>query len=235
MAIFRGVEVWPDGGFADRPWPSEPDEDAFVRAARGVCEVYSQALPPLQLEGKNSLLWLFCHREHTAHVGVAPPRPEDPVSAAVAMSTYDSGHVRVPARFAALPAARQRIWALDSAHEACCQLARIRGWNPGALDAARQHALACHLRYVWEGPWKAAPDRRHKARGVAGRRRTAWAGPGSKPRAVPVPLWRHERGVGLVRRHVPQGLCKTVKWESSAQATMDPCSTKADTARAGHG
>ncbi|MEV6928997.1 hypothetical protein AB0M46_31510 [Dactylosporangium sp. NPDC051485] len=30
MVIFREVGVWPNGGFADRPWLPEPDEDAFA-------------------------------------------------------------------------------------------------------------------------------------------------------------------------------------------------------------
>jgi hypothetical protein len=49
MPKFRQIHVWPDTGFAERPWNDDPDVDAFARISRGICEAYSQALPGLAL------------------------------------------------------------------------------------------------------------------------------------------------------------------------------------------
>ena len=49
MPKFRQVHVWPDTGFAERPWWDDPDVDSFVRISRGICEAYSQVLPSLAL------------------------------------------------------------------------------------------------------------------------------------------------------------------------------------------
>ena len=45
VSQLRGVEFWPATAFADvAAWLEDPDEDAFVRTARSVCELYSEAL-----------------------------------------------------------------------------------------------------------------------------------------------------------------------------------------------
>src|SRR5262249_46549737 len=133
----------------------------------------------------------------------------------------EHGYVRVPAGFTGLPAPRQRGWALDAAHEACSQLARIRGWNPATLDTARRHAMARDLRYVWEGAWKAAPYVRHLARCVGGSAENAvgWARLDIATRDG-TPVASSDEAPASCDAEDLRWLCKTVKWHSRTQVTM---------------
>jgi hypothetical protein len=166
MVIFREVEVFPNGGFADRPWVDEdPDEDAFARVARGVCETYSQALPRLGLAGKASLLRLGCWTSvlNPEFVGRRPrPAFSAPASTAVEVharfiESFEDGLVWVPAGFAGQPLDQQRAWTLRVVHEAACQLAQVRGWDPAVLESAREHAEAQDLRLSGKGRGSSRP------------------------------------------------------------------------------
>ncbi|UQU66854.1 hypothetical protein COUCH_11535 [Couchioplanes caeruleus] len=52
-------------------------------------------------------------------------------------------------------------------HHGVLELAQALGWDPVVLTGALHHVEARGLRYWSEGPWKSAPDRRHRARAVA--------------------------------------------------------------------
>jgi len=235
VAVFREVEVFPNGGFADRPWVDDPDEEAFARVARGVCEAYSQALPALALPGKAGLLRLYCEISGLEpEVADRRPRPDmsAPASAAVEvypkfLESFEFGWVWVPVGFAGQPVQSRRVWALGVVHEAARLLAMARGWDPDILESARRHAMAQDLRFTWDGPWKSAPDRRHKARGVAGigddgmgHLRLEVATRGGEPVILTEPAMASCDGTDLV------WACKTVRWDGSSRVTvaaiMDP-------------
>jgi hypothetical protein len=57
---------------------------------------------------------------------------------------------------------------LSIVHQGVLELARARGWDPVLLLGVVPYVEARGLRYRWDGPWKSAPDRRHRARAVAG-------------------------------------------------------------------
>ena len=54
MPHFNYVLVWPSTGLTDRSWSEDedPEEDAFVRTARSVTELYSEALAALGIQGR---------------------------------------------------------------------------------------------------------------------------------------------------------------------------------------
>jgi hypothetical protein len=76
---FRKVEVWPSGGWPERPWSDEPDLDSFARIARGLCEAYSQALPSLALVARASVLRLNLETWHPRPQPALTASPEDMV------------------------------------------------------------------------------------------------------------------------------------------------------------
>jgi hypothetical protein len=148
---------WPATGHTDRPWLDDPDEDAFVRSARGVCELYSAGLRPAQIQWRRAELRLICLRDD-ARDDVQVVVFTDPPTAG-----FEQARVDLPGDIAVLPGAARARLALDVVHGATLRMARARGWDPAAPEAARTHALAHSLHYRWEGPAKLSPDRRHQA------------------------------------------------------------------------
>jgi len=221
--------VYPNGGFADRPWMDDRDEDALARIARGVCEVYSQALPALRLQARASLLRLNgMMSEADPEFTGSRSRPSfaAPPSAAVEVSaryidSFEFGWLWVPVGFADQPLDRQRAWALAAIHEAARQLAQARGWDDTVLDAARRHAEDRDLRFTAEGPWKSAPDRRHRARGTVGigdngigHARLEVTTSDGEPVDRTEPVEASCDGQDLI------WTCKSVKWDGASRVTM---------------
>lgn len=130
-----------------------------MRSARSVCELYSEALAPTRITTRNSSLRLFTSSE--------PER--DDVLVLVLTDPgegFESARVQLPAGIAALTAEGRARLVLEVVHRACLRLGQARGWDPAALEAARQHAVDAGLRFEWSGRWKSSPDRRHEARPV---------------------------------------------------------------------
>jgi hypothetical protein len=229
MAVFGEVEVFPNSGWEFAPWVSDnADEDAFARRSRGICEAYSQALPPLGLPGKARLLRLLC-QSSLLRPDATRPRPtlDAPVSDAVHVSpvfieSMEGGNVWVAVGFAHLPLEQQRAWVLRVIHQAVVELARVRGWDAAGLEEARRHVETQEMRFVWEGPWKSAPDRRHRARCVVsisdegmGRARLEVATRSGAIVADCDGKAASSDGADLL------SLCKTVRWYGSDRATID--------------
>jgi hypothetical protein len=63
MGTLRLIDVWPPTGFPDRPWLEQPDEDAFARSARSVCELYSESVRLAGVQARHSELRLACHHD----------------------------------------------------------------------------------------------------------------------------------------------------------------------------
>jgi hypothetical protein len=159
MTQFKVVMVWPPTGFPDRSWSDDgdPEEDAFVRSARSVTELYSEGLAPLGIEGHCSeLRFLVGHDPAATHVTVrvSTRRPQG----------FESAGASLPTGIAALPPLERRHLVLDVVHGAVLRLAKARGWDSRKLDAARRHVLDSDFEFRWDGPWKSSPDRRHRAR-----------------------------------------------------------------------
>jgi hypothetical protein len=126
---------------------------------RRVCELYSEALGPARIAARYAELRLGCHHD--------PERPDVLVTVHTEhFEGFEYAAVTLPAGIAALPARARAELVLDVIHGAALRMGQARGWDLTALHDARGHALAAGLRYRWEGPAKASPDRRHSAQPV---------------------------------------------------------------------
>ncbi len=150
------IFVWPPTGFPDRPWLEQPDEDAFARSARSVCELYSDAIRQAAIPARHSELHLACHHDPGRDDVLVTVHPELKEGFELAVALLPDG-------IAALPAAARATLVLEVVHAAATRLGLERGWDQAALRAARDHALAAGLRFRWESPAKTSPDRRHTA------------------------------------------------------------------------
>ena len=223
MPTFRQVHVWPDSGFAERPWWDDPDVDSFVRISRGICEAYSQALPSLALVARASVMRLDATTWHRPRPALdAPLGDMVEVSARFIGAGQEHGWVGVPVGFATLPTDQKRRMSLRIVHHGVLELAPALGWDPVVLTGAFDHVEARALRYRSEGPWKSAPDRRHRARAVAtitddglGYLHVEVVNPADELIARIEDLHAAYHGDDLVR------MGKTVRWDGSARVIFD--------------
>ncbi|UQU66856.1 hypothetical protein COUCH_11550 [Couchioplanes caeruleus] len=181
MRRLRWVTVSPQTGPRDRPWADDLDEDAVGRSARGVCERYSEALRQADLSSRYSELQLLCRVDDQCRDVLVTVYSDGMGESEVAVALMPLGVAKLPA------AVRARL-VLEVVHGAALRLGRERGWDPAALQSAYEHTVAAGLRYRWQSPPKASPDRRHSAQG------TFWLGDDGNGLAV-VKLRRRADGV----------------------------------------
>ena len=229
MPMFRQVHVWPDSGFPERPWDDDPDVDSFARISRGVCEAYSQALPGLALVARASIMRLNADPDASRRPRPALDAPlEDMVEVSARfLGSQENGWVAVPVGFAKLPTDQKRQLGLRIVHHGVSELARALGWDPVVLTGALHHVEARAYRCWWEGPWKSAPDRRHRARGVAsitddglGYLHVEVVTAAGELIARSEDLHAANHGEHLVQ------MCKTVRWDGSARVVIDLLGTQ---------
>jgi hypothetical protein len=160
VTILRTVEFWPQIGFANAPWEDGPDEDAFVRSARALSELYSEGIRQGRVDARNSQLRLHCvgHEHGRAEVQVTVFTEQ--------FEGFDMVGVSLPDGVAALSGPARAALVLDVMHAAAVRMADARGWNKAAFEVARSYAVANDLQFRWAGPGKSAPGRRHTARAV---------------------------------------------------------------------
>ena len=158
---FKDVHVLPATGFRDRAWHTDrgedPSEEAFARASRSVCELYSEALRDLQVDGLSGVFRLGCYVRDRMNVAVTvvPDKPWE---------GGEMGQIWIPPNIGSLtPVARARL-VLNAIHGAVLQLAQIRGWDPSPFESCRRHVEESHFVYSRIGPWKTNPGRRWQAR-----------------------------------------------------------------------
>ena len=225
MPMFRQVHVWPDSGLPERPWDDDPDVDSFARISRGVCEAYSQALPGLALVARASIMRLNADPDASRR-----PRPalDAPLADMVEVSarflgSQENGWVAVPVGFAKLPTDQARLLSLRIVHHGVLELAQALGWDPVVPTGALHHVEARGLRYWLEGPWKSAPDRRHRARAVAsisddglGHVHVEVVTAAGELIVRSEDFDAADHGDDLVRA------CKMLRWDGSTRVTMDP-------------
>lgn len=222
MPKFRQVHVWPDSGLPNQPWWDDPDVDSFARITRSVCEAYSQALPSLALIARASVMRLDAATWHRPRPALDAPLGDMVEVSARFIGSQEHGWVGVPVGFAKLPTDQQRQLGLRIVHHGVVELAQALGWDPVVLTGAVHHVEAREFRYWSEGPWKLAPDRRHRARAVA---RITDDGLGylhvEVVSSADQLIVRSEdvhaayHGDHLVR------MCRTVRWDGSARIIMD--------------
>jgi hypothetical protein len=158
VAILRTVEFWPQTGFIEAPWTEHPDEDAFVRSARTIGELYSEGIRPARVPARSPQLRMHCF-------------PHEPGRSQVLITVFTEPHegfemagVTLPDGVATLSAPARAALVLDVMHAAAIHLARARGWDRAAFEAARAHVVEHDLRFRWTGPAKTSPGRRYTAR-----------------------------------------------------------------------
>lgn len=216
--------MWPDTGFAERPWWDDPDVDSFVRISRGICEAYSQELPSLALVARASVMRLDATTWHRPQPALdAPLGDMVEVRAWYTGAGQEHGWVGVPVGFATLPIDEKRRVSLGIVHHGVLMLAPALGWDPTVLTDALHRVEARGFRFRSEGPWKWAPDRRHRARAVA-----SISDDGFGHVCVEVATAAGElitrsglldaafHGDDLVRG------CKGLRWDGSARVSVDP-------------
>ncbi len=159
MPVLRWIQFWPPTGYPDRPWLEHPDEDAFVRSARSVCELYSEAVRGARVQARHSQLRLFCRHDPDRHDVLVTVNAD-------LTEGFESAMALLPPGIAELPAPTRAVLVLEVVHAAATRLGRERGWDEGVLVAACDHVVASGFRYRWEGPAKVSPDRRHTAHPV---------------------------------------------------------------------
>lgn len=221
--------MWPDSGYPQRKWNDDPDVDRFARIARGICEAYSQALPGMALVARASVMRLNADPDASRRPRPAlDASPEDMVEVRSHFSGgQEYGWIAVPVGFATLPSGHQHELGLLIVHQGVMKLAQERGWDPVVLASALNHVKAANFRFRSEGPWKSAPDRRHRARAVArisddgfGIVQLEVVTSGGEPIACSEDIPSPFHGDDLVR------MCKTVRWDGSARVTMDTRGTE---------
>lgn len=154
----RTVEFWPQTGFVNAPWVAEPDEDAFVRSARGIGELYSEGVRAARVQARDSQLRLHCFDHEPGRTEVEVTVFTEPTDG------FEMAGVCLPDGVAALPAPARAALVLDVMHAAALRMAQARGWDPEAFKSARAHVVAHDLRFRWTGPAKTSPGRRYTAR-----------------------------------------------------------------------
>lgn len=174
MARFTYVEVYPATGFPERlmSWPeSTPVKDAFLRASRPVCELYAEGLEKLDAQGYKSVLRLTAWFPEDNHGGRDPNQDPDEIHVSVwPEKPYDlpgeMGAIHATSAVGTLGAPDRARLVLEVVHTAVLQLSGYRDWDPDQFQSCYEHVLAQGLTYRWQSPWKASPDRRHRARAV---------------------------------------------------------------------
>jgi hypothetical protein len=158
MPRLSHVFVWPPTGHRGSAWVRPADNDAFVKTARRVCELYSEVIASLGLEGRSSEIRFM------SDVG-----PKGQAEVEVTVNTeflggFESAHILLPRGIAELAPQARGVLVLDAVHGAVMRLAEARGWDPALLKTVRDRCLERNLDYTWESPWKASPHRRYQAR-----------------------------------------------------------------------
>ena len=151
MATLQLIMFWPATGFPDRPWLEHPDEDAFVRSARSVCELYGEAVREAAVPNRHSELRLFCQHDGSREDVLVTVHPD-------VREEFESAMVELPTGIADMTAPARSRLVLAAVHAAATRLGQDRGWDRAALEAAREHVLAARLRYRWKGPAKVSPE-----------------------------------------------------------------------------
>ncbi len=124
MPKFRNVHVWPDAGFAKRPWWDDPDVDSFARITRGICEAYSQVLPGLGLAARASVMRLDATTWHRPRPALDAPLGDMVEVSARFTGSQEHGWLGVPIGFAQLPIDQKRRLGLRIVHHGVLQLAK---------------------------------------------------------------------------------------------------------------
>ena len=152
------VFVWPPTGHRRSAWVRPADNDAFVKTARRVCELYSEAIVSLGIEGRSSEIRFM------SDVG-----PKGQAEVEVTVNTeflggFESARVLLPRGIAELAPQARGVLVLDVVHGAVLRLAEARGWDAALLESVRDRCLKRTLDYTWESSWKASSHRRYEAR-----------------------------------------------------------------------
>ncbi|HXH81240.1 hypothetical protein [Nocardioides sp.] len=164
MARFRTVETYPQTGFPDRMWgghpqqPGDPATDAFLRAARPVVALYTEALEQVHVDGPRSSLWI------SVTAGLDPTDVRLTLWKQEPDDGPERAFVTLPSSIQEMDAAGRAALALEVVHAGVRALAGVRGWDPDAFDGCHEHVVKHDFVYSWAGPWKTSPDRRHQAR-----------------------------------------------------------------------
>lgn len=153
MPVLSIVHPWPAQGRADRPTDEDDVADVAIRGCRSVAELYGETLRQVGLVNRVTELRIF-HRHDPALEDVRATVQVDRAEG------FEMAHVFVPTAFAdRTPRVRGEIL-LDAVHGLVRRLALARGWDPGALEACRQHVLDHDLEYRWRSEPTSSPDRR---------------------------------------------------------------------------
>jgi len=121
VAILRVVEFWPQTGLANAPWAEGADEDAFLRSARGISELYSEGIRPARVEARHSQLRLHCFDHEPGRADVEVTAFTEPTEG------FEMAGVSLPDGVAALSAPARAALALDVLHAAATRMAEARG------------------------------------------------------------------------------------------------------------
>lgn len=225
VARFVRVETYPSTGFPDAMmgWPeSTAAIDALLRAARPVVELYSEALSHAGYEGPRSTLYVY-------------PQPNSALPASIATVSIwaekptdfggERGFIHVSPDLSPLTVETRAEFMLAGVDEIMRQLCRVRGWDPGPLDACLEHVQSREFEFTWNGPWKSSPDRRHEARAEFIRRPIDGWGRARlvvRDRKSHELLGSSEEAISSSTLDAFNSSAKTLRWTGSAHVSFAP-------------
>jgi len=216
MVRLKRLEVLPTTRAPEGRWDAEPALDAFLSAARGVCEALSSELPAADLSGRRSWLEFYVRSTDGEHAVADVARSHD--------ASFGDGNLCVPSRFASLSPDEAASAALDLLGAALRELGAAYQWPRERLEALRERVEGAGLRFTWRGPWKAAPGRRHEASCVY---RIADDGLGRvqlevRRRGQSEVLARTEEGVACGTARALQASAATLRWRDADSVSVVP-------------
>lgn len=154
----RGVWLWPDGGRVERPWIDDcVGGDALAKAGAVVAAQLRILLASHEVRLRSSAVQVLIADE---------PGSKDVLKLTVFddMVEGETGRVAVPAAVANLSAEQHWWLAFTVLRRACEELAAVAGEASGPWPQLAAELLARGPAERLVSAWKAAPDRRHRAR-----------------------------------------------------------------------
>lgn len=155
MPELTTIWFWPSGGRL-----IDPEEDAFVRTAGRIGELYSDAAARRHLPARSSQLRWFAQHTPGAQAVEVHVHPDAPIDG------FDFASVVLPDGVAQLAAEERAALVVEVIDTGLTRLHTARGWAFADIASIRAEVEASGGVFVRTGDWKSSPGRTWQARAV---------------------------------------------------------------------